>query len=67
LDIFISKFKYFSLDTDEINTLLAMANVSLPKEPSLPFWDSIGGKIIAGFILLFIIIGMISKPSREKT
>jgi hypothetical protein len=43
---------YLLLKKAELDRLAAKANVRLPETPSLPFWDSIGGKLVFGLILL---------------
>jgi hypothetical protein len=43
---------YLRLKKAELERLAEKANVKLPAEPALPFWDSIGGKLVFGLILL---------------
>jgi len=43
---------YLQLKKAELDSMAAKANVRLPETPSLPFWDSIGGKLVFGLILL---------------
>ena len=46
------KNSYLQLKKAELDRLAAKANVRLPETPALPFWDSIGGKLVFGLILL---------------
>ena len=43
------------LKKSELDQLAEKANVKLPESPTLPFWHSIGGKIVFGLILLLYI------------
>ncbi len=44
--------EYLDLDRQSLSELAEAAGLSLPESPSLPFWDSIGGKLLLGVILL---------------
>src|SRR5215203_2222658 len=46
---------YLQLKKAELDRLAAKANVRLPETPALPVWDSIGGKLVFGLILLLYI------------
>jgi len=46
------KNSYLQLKKAELDRMAAKANVRLPDTPPLPFWDSIGGKLVFGLILL---------------
>jgi hypothetical protein len=59
--------RYLNLEKSELDELAAQANVKLPESPSLPFWHSIGGKIVFGFIVLvFIGLKMMAGSIRDE-
>ncbi len=58
------KDTYYDLDKDDLAYLKETYQIETDKDPSIPFWDKIGGKFIWGGVLLFVIWGML--PSRKK-
>lgn len=44
----------YEIQKTNLDVLARAANVSLPAEPELPFWDLYGGKLVGGLLLLFI-------------
>ena len=57
--------RYLELDRSELQEFAVTAGLELPDSPSLPFWDSIGGKIV--FILLVLIwLGFQLRSSKEE-
>ena len=61
------KQAYTDLGEDELAYLKEEYSIDTDKSPSIPFWDKIGGKMIWGAILLFIIWGIIpSKKSKTE-
>lgn len=43
--------EYLDLDKDDLSELAEAASLKLPDTPSLPLWDSIGGKLVFGLVL----------------
>ena len=48
---YIGGSRYVDVGKDQLMRLARIAQVSLPDDPELPFWDSYGGKMIIGFCL----------------
>jgi hypothetical protein len=44
--------KYVDVSREQLEQLAALANVSLPKSPDLPFWDVFGGKLLLATLVL---------------
>src|SRR5688500_11190031 len=43
---------YLPLTKAELDEMCAAANVALPDAPPLSFWETVGGKLLVGFIFL---------------
>lgn len=55
---------YLEIDYETLSAFAEAANLTLPRKPPLPLKDSVGGKLLLGFILLaFILIRMASSKS----
>jgi hypothetical protein len=48
---------YWELDTETIEMLKTEFNVDVPQNPTIGFWNKIGGKIIWGLVILAAIAG----------
>ena len=59
--------EYLEFTQVELEELAAGANIELPQSPSLPFWDSYGGKLV---FLLVVFIGILiiaaNSPSKRQ-
>ncbi len=62
---YIDDYRYVDFDRKELEDIARKAQVSLPDEPELPFWDSYGGKMLVGGLLfvglLVVIAGWVLK------
>lgn len=47
--------KYYEIDKPTLDAIAKEAGISLPEEPSLPFWDAYGGKLVVGIGLLTLL------------
>ena len=60
-----SEKQYLDLDRSELQEFAEAAGLELPDSPSLPFWDSMGGKLL--FILIVILyLGVKFRSSPEE-
>ncbi len=57
--------KFLELTKEELDNIASIANLKLPDSPSLPFWDYMGGKILAIF-LVFMYFIMTSKNDSDE-
>jgi hypothetical protein len=59
---------YLQLTKSDLDEMAAAASVKLPDSPSLPIWQSVGGKLVFAFILLLYIgFRFLSGSAGEET
>jgi len=58
--------KYIQLNRQELSELAEEVNLKLPNKPTLPFWDSIGGKIIAIIFIIILLIGFMQERTEKS-
>jgi hypothetical protein len=51
---------YWELDTETVEKLRTDFNVDVPQNPTIGFWNRIGGKIIWGIVIFAAIAGWLS-------
>ncbi|GHT33819.1 hypothetical protein FACS189434_08910 [Bacteroidia bacterium] len=55
---------YMLADEEDLQYLRDELKINVPEEPSIGFWNKIGGKLIWAVVLALIIYGLL--PSRKK-
>lgn len=67
---FIDDTHVIRASREELAEVAKSAGITLPENPTLPFWDRFGGKIIFGALALLLIWGSIGgkkeEPEAEK-
>ena len=60
--------EYYELSRTELENFASLANVSLPENFQLPFWDSYGGKLVflLGIILLILWMNSVLRDEIEE-
>lgn len=48
---------YAPMTKEELDAIATESNFVLPDSPSLGFWETVGGKLLVGLIILFIKVG----------
>ena len=51
---YINGSRYVDYNRSQLERLARIAQVSLPDDAELPFWDSYGGKLLVGFSLALL-------------
>ena len=59
------KETYWDLDEEDLMLLKEEFGINTDKDPNIPFWDKIGGKLIWGTVLALIIWGFIPSKKRD--
>ena len=58
---FINEESYVELSKSELNGFALLANITLPPEIELPFWDRWGGKLVLALLLAVIVLWSVLK------
>lgn len=57
---------YIDLDQQYLSELAKSANLTLPNNIQLPFWDSYGGKVVVGLLLALFILYSYYKSNKNS-
>jgi hypothetical protein len=58
---------YLKIDKEKLFAMAKAVNVILPENPGLPFWDSIGGKLVVIGLLLLGLAAKFLRSGKNKT
>lgn len=56
---------YIDLSRDELQEAASTASITLPKEPTIPFWDAYGGKLVLGAIVIALFVFRRKSATKE--
>ena len=63
---YINEESYVELNKSELNGFALLANITLPPEIELPFWDRWGGKLVLALLLAVIVLWTVLKARSNR-